>query len=133
VNILAKTPQRKAVRGHRKPSEARLAACLLIVLVITGCGRSRIAELEAQVAELQETLDTVRSDLEDVEAQVTVVNEAVAQLDSTVDQFGYQDWRIVVRNVQSDATELQIQAQELESLVDTAISNTDYVSEGPAW
>lgn len=100
----------------------RIALVIMLATALSGCGSSRIDDLEAQNEDLTAQTEDLRSQVAALEAQLEELDEhlsdleaAQADLSNAVDRFDFEDWRDVVPDVRNAAEEVELSTSALRS------------------
>lgn len=116
--------------------QMRIATIAIAAIVlVTGCDRGRIAELEAKVSHLQKQIDdaqsrlgrleAVRLELREAKSETSQLYRAIDNLKNVALMIEFKDKRTAVLGVQSAVNDVENAAVKLESSIDDAVSAAD--------
>lgn len=106
-------------------TKIQILVLLITLPLLVSCKSDREVELEANLANLNEKLDTVRTNLDEAESELDDLKMAIGGMSSTLDEFDNTDWQVVVDRARSEAYSIQSAADS----VDEAISHAKIAAE----
>jgi len=89
------------------------ALWLGLALLLTGCGPSRVEQLEAENQNLKDQVEQLQSKLNDIQEKADNLETASSGLQEQLGRFDGENWRDVVPDAQAAGTEVESAQQEL--------------------
>lgn len=101
-------------------TKIQIFVVLISLPLFVGCKSDREVELEANLANLKEKLETVRTNLDEAESEVDDLKMAIGGMSSTLDEFDNTGCQIVVDRSKSETYAIQSALDSVESAINDA-------------
>ena len=94
------------------------ALWLGLALLLTGCGPSRVEQLEAENQDLKDQVEQLQSQLSNIKDKASELETASSGLQQQLGRFEDENWRDVVPDAQEAGSDVESAQQELSDATD---------------